>query len=227
MKNIHVLPTDKPSNLVFEKISNRFYTNSRRKENSKNIQNQNIYITSDEEIKEGDWHLSFLRDKFEVINYLPNGGYRAECLGKEVCKIILTTDPSLAPDVQAIDDDFLEWFVKNPNCEEVGVEDVYKTFLKGDKRSVSNFRNKYKIIIPKEEPKQETLEEAFQKYSEYLEDFENKNTYEHGFKDGAKWQQKRSYSEEEVLEIIRQYALEEHLITSSKPDIWFEQFKNK
>ena len=40
-------------------------------------------------------------------------------------------------------------------------------------------------------------------------------------------EQERSYSEEEVLEIIRQYALEEHLITSSKPDIWFEQFKKK
>ena len=71
------------------------------------------------------------------------------------------------------------------------------------------------------------LKQAFEKYSEYLEDFENKDTYEHGFKDGAKCQQEISYSEEEVLEIIRQYALEEHLITSSKPDIWFEQFKNK
>ena len=76
------------------------------------------------------------------------------------------------------------------------------------------------------EPNQ-ALKDAFEKYSEYLEDFENKNTYEHGFKDGAKWQQERSYSEEEVLEIIRQYALEEHLITSSKPDIWFEQNKKK
>ena len=47
------------------------------------------------------------------------------------------------------------------------------------------------------------------------------------FKDEKKWQQERSYSEEEALEIIRQYALEEHLITSSKPDIWFEQFKKK
>ena len=47
------------------------------------------------------------------------------------------------------------------------------------------------------------------------------------FKDEKKWQQERSYSEEEVLEIIRQYALEEHLITSSKPDKWFEQFKKK
>jgi hypothetical protein len=37
----------------------------------------------------------------------------------------------------------------------------------------------------------------------------------------------RMYSEEEVLEIIRQYALEEHLITSSKPDIWFKQYKKK
>ena len=44
---------------------------------------------------------------------------------------------------------------------------------------------------------------------------------------GAKWQEERMYNEEEVLEIIRQYALEEHLITSSKPDIWFEQFKKK
>jgi HEPN domain-containing protein len=44
---------------------------------------------------------------------------------------------------------------------------------------------------------------------------------------GAKWQAERMYSEEEVLEIIRQYALEEHLITSSKPDIWFKQYKKK
>jgi hypothetical protein len=39
--------------------------------------------------------------------------------------------------------------------------------------------------------------------------------------------EQKTYSEEEVLEIIRQYAFEEHLITSSKPDIWFEQFKKK
>jgi hypothetical protein len=50
--------------------------------------------------------------------------------------------------------------------------------------------------IGKETSKQETLEEAFEKYSEYLEDFENKNTYEHGFKDGAKWQ-KEQYTVEE------------------------------
>ena len=56
---------------------------------------------------------------------------------------------------------------------------------------------------------------------------DNYNRYYNDFIEGAKCQQERSYSEEEVLEIIRQYALEEHLITSSKPDIWFEQFKKK
>ena len=44
-------------------------------------------------------------------------------------------------------------------------------------------------------------------------------------KDYAKMLTDRMYSEEKVLKIIRQYALEEHLITSSKPDKWFEQFK--
>lgn len=72
-------------------------------------------------------------------------------------KIILTTAQDLIKDgVQAIDDDFLDWFVKNPSCEEV---EVIKQELNTDYRS--NWKQKfyYKIIIPKEESKQETLEE--------------------------------------------------------------------
>jgi hypothetical protein len=72
-------------------------------------------------------------------------------------KIILTTDQDLITDgVQAIDDEFLEWFVKNPSCEEVEVD--------RDEREVGNHLGgiateygDYKIIIPQEEPKQETL----------------------------------------------------------------------
>jgi hypothetical protein len=82
--------------------------------------------------------------------------------------------------------------------------------------------------------KQETLEEAFQKYSEYLEDFENKNTYEHGFKDGAKWQQERMYSEKDLIDFAHFYFTEEFnssmQTSKSTKDIfneWFEQFKNK
>ena len=66
----------------------------------------------------------------------------------------------------------------------------------------------------------ETLEDAVDKYTPLR--IEQK-----AFIAGAEYQAKRMYSEKEVLEIIRQYALEEHLITSSKPDIWFEQFKKK
>jgi hypothetical protein len=58
-------------------------------------------------------------------------------------KIILTTDQDLIKDgVQAIDDEFLEWFVKNPSCEFVEINKY--AYAK------PNFGN-YKIIIPKEE----------------------------------------------------------------------------
>jgi len=63
-------------------------------------------------------------------------------------KIILTTDQDLIKDgVQAIDDEFLEWFVKNPSCEWVEVEKISLGKVEGTTMSVS----KYKIIIPKEE----------------------------------------------------------------------------
>ena len=101
-------------------------------------------------------------------------------------EILLSTDELLIKDgVQAIDDDFLEWIVKNPSCEEVIIEEFLQASLKYPKGSY-----KYKIIIQKEEPKQvweqiiedcggeeafmksagllpkqETLEEAAKKYA--------------------------------------------------------------
>jgi hypothetical protein len=60
-------------------------------------------------------------------------------------KIILTTDPTLIADgVQSIDDEFLEWFVKNISCEFVEVKKRYSEF------TVDPFVG-YKIIIPQEE----------------------------------------------------------------------------
>jgi hypothetical protein len=60
MKNIHVLPTDKPSRL-FEIIQ---FNLSFDKENYfsedykiiHKYKNKHIYITNDEEIKEGEWY---------------------------------------------------------------------------------------------------------------------------------------------------------------------------
>ena len=69
-------------------------------------------------------------------------------------KIILTTDQDLIKDgVQAIDDEFLEWFVKNPSCEKIKIN--YEIYKEGVGLLTSDWRmsedDKYKIIIPKEE----------------------------------------------------------------------------
>jgi hypothetical protein len=127
--------------------------------------NNNIYITSDEEIKDG-W--SYDRMMRTVNLYKIDNVYSS--------KIILTTDQYLIKDgVQAIDTEFLEWFVKNPSCEEVKVvkdglkvkeggiqelmeDEYYQKFPEELPNCV--FIDKYEIIIPQEEPKQETLEEA-------------------------------------------------------------------
>ena len=218
MKNIHVLPTDKPSNLLFEKISNRYYTNSRRKENSKNVQNQNIYITSDEGIKEGDWVLFISTN--EVIK-VPLGGFK----GKVCKKIILTTDQDLIKDgVQAIDDEFLEWFVNNPSCDKVEVIPLRKSSGYYDEKDNWHWDFlAYKIIIPKEEPKQETLEEAARNYR----DLKLPDDLYDAFIAGAKWQQERSYSGEDVYNILVEHTIELFKEESQTLDEFFNKFKKK
>jgi hypothetical protein len=170
MKNIHILPTDKPSRLyLFEErlilgdLVTVVFKNS-------GAVNQNIYITSDEEIKEGDYVYSTSQDY--NIQKVSKGLVKSYQEVEHYKKIILTTDQDLILDgVQAIDDDFLEWFVKNPSCEEVDVENPLIA-------NVSDFG--YKIIIPKEEPKKETLEDYDIKDNKIMlleEDLECVNMY--------------------------------------------------
>jgi len=118
---------------------------------------ENIYITSNEEIKDGDW---FLTDDKRVEKCAPD--WRAREWHK---KIILTTDQDLIIDgVQAIDDEFLEFIVKNPSCEFVKVEEFEPIY--GHQNNSNSVL--YKIIITSVEPKQETLEEH-----NYLQGFIN------------------------------------------------------
>jgi hypothetical protein len=142
MKNIHLLPTDKPSRLVTF-FTNKFHLCKEILPIQDEEQYQHIYITNDEEIKEDDWGLSKLN---EVILF---GRSYNEKFYK---KIILTTDQDLIADgVQSIDDEFLEWFVKNPSCESVEVKKRYSDF------TVEPFVG-YEIIIPQEEPKFVTVD---------------------------------------------------------------------
>ena len=105
-----------------------------------------LFITSDEEIKEGDWYLTTentIHKKGNDKNRMYVGGTNG--INK---KIILTTDQDLIKDgVQSIDDEFLEWFVKNPTCEYISVENV-PDFIYETNHSC------YKIITPKEGPNQ-------------------------------------------------------------------------
>ena len=133
MKNIHILSTDKPSRLVLDVNKNLSLAFNKSIEESAKHK-KNIYITSDEEIKEGDWYISILENEvykatketqniMSVANLIGTTSYK-----KTHFKIILTTDQDLIKDgIQAIDDDFLEWFVKNPSCESVEVEKTFVT----------------------------------------------------------------------------------------------------
>ena len=139
MQNLFLLPTEKPSRLF--KFANQLHLDTIPKDYYKKY---NIYITSDEEIKEDDWGLSKLN---EVILF---GRSYNEKFYK---KIILTTDQDLiAHGIQAIDDEFLEWFVQNPSCEWVEVDKNWNYPL--DKSWEYKLR-----IIPQEKPKQYTNEE--------------------------------------------------------------------
>jgi hypothetical protein len=217
MKNIHLLPTDKPSRIYLIKSNNRLGISSDNPECTKNFgngttQNQHIYITSSSEIKEGDWCL--LDNNVGISNILIFQSllfYTGRCK-----KIILTTDQDLINDgVQAIDDDFLEWFVNNPSFEEVKVADLWK---EGNPAA----HDSYQIIIPKDEPKQETLEEAAERYSKRSSASVFQEAHKRDFIAGGNFQAERMYSEEEVLQLLRKA----HFVQQNIEE-WFEQFKKK
>jgi hypothetical protein len=174
MENIHLLPTEKPSRLFYNKKDSIFTIDN----DFENVieedwfQDYNIYITSNEEIKEDDWVFDIFKNACPVIRQLKT---EEEVLGVQEIefKIILTTDPELIADgVQAIDDNFLEWFVKNPSCENVEVEHFGTCCGNQSITQCINckkYNPVYKIIIPQEESKQDpTLENAKLALREYI-----------------------------------------------------------
>jgi hypothetical protein len=232
MKNIHLLPTVKPSRLF--KVSGELKL-TRNFDFYNGSEYQNIYITSDEEIKEGDWCI--VGNGVSKLNTQFTSKEEINAIWK---KIILTTDQNLIADgVQSINDEFLEWFVKNPSYESVEVKKRYSDF------TLDPFVG-YKIIIPQEEPnftevtvnafkksmdlnlepepKQETLEEAIKREYEARK-FNSDFPFDpQSFKLGAKWQAERMYSETEVLQLL--LRLQQAESYNNLYD-WFEQFKKK
>ena len=225
-KNIYLIETDKPSRLAIHLGVLKYNSLTKNATDFKLIRNrmlpQNIYITSDEEIKEGDWTLMFddlgnlfLCDKPQQYLGIEKGHH----LNKGLKKIILTTDQDLIKDgVQAIEDEFLEWFVKNPSCEKIEVE---KAPYDGTKSISKYWGGEYKITIPSEE----TLEQFMASLPYYGH---CNHEYLEGIEEGAKWQQERMYSEE-IIDILDNVRHWETCPNSYKVIIerFIEQFKKK
>ena len=146
MRNIHIIPTDKPSRLGYltkkgKQVFNDLRLFDRVMPNILDSENQHLYITNSEEIKQGDWIFNEEREP-SVLQCIGKGSLRGWN------KIILTTDQSLIQyGIEAIDDEFLEWFVKNPSCDEV---ETYSLGIKNEETGES-CHYEYEIIIPKEE----------------------------------------------------------------------------
>jgi hypothetical protein len=227
MKNVHVLPTDQPSRLHKNTINEFVLCDLNFGKNT--INGHNIYITSSEEIIEGDYcYDNFLKSVFKANSIM---GVKTQCTSE---KIILSTDPTLIADgVQKIEDEFLEWLVQNPTCEFVETQKTqhvsYETNYNG--RTTPLYKGVYKIIIPQEEQKQhlinimqydeglglyeepekESLEEAAENYgwriktntfSDPVKANDLANSAKQDFINGANYQAERMYSEEEVKEIV-------------------------
>lgn len=238
MKNIHVLPTDKPSKLYYNTKGKNYAFSNAILSQGGCVENQHIYITDDSEIKDGDYGicLNLVREGFKshqaVFKMDLEQRQAMEDLGgqkkAEVLKIILTTDPELIKDgVQEIPDEFLEWFVKNPSCEFVEIRYNVGTYNPDYLKfyEVSPPKSYYKIIIPKEEPKQETFEEFAENYlNKFYSNYAFKDLLKPLLIDGAKWQQERMYSEEEVRKAIKLYS---HIDNELSIGEILQQFKKK
>jgi translation initiation factor 2 beta subunit (eIF-2beta)/eIF-5 len=197
MKNIHIIPTDKPSRIYLIKSNNKLGITSNNPEFTENFgsgtQNQHIYIIDNSEFKEG-WHFNTaigvnkpIHIKNEDVNFL------RELYGEKpnhLQKIILTTDQDLINDgVQKIDNEFLEWFVKNPSCEFVETENLYDSDL-------------YVIVIPQEK-NTTSFSKVDKSNKSILKLCPNGDIFVHG---------KLVENDKEVVEGLRDFLLKQGLI---------------
>jgi hypothetical protein len=163
MKNIYILPTNKPTgifksgnNLLFS-IINKVRTNN---------EGFHIYITSDEKAKEGDWGYI----PFQGGDVKPAGKYFAD----DWIKVILTTDPDLIADgVQPIEDEFLNWFSKNPDCEFVPIITTIVSNKCNYKTNIGFESWKEELKQSVEEYEQQGLEKYFEESKQESNNYEN------------------------------------------------------
>ena len=227
MKNLHLEATEEKTLLVLRLVDNKLVLHTPITQ--WHGVNQYVHITSDEEVKAWDWTLHYYDGKpvvSKASQEVIDGGYKRE----DYKKIILTTHPLLIADrVQTIDEDFLKWLIKNPNCNFVEWD---KNYNRGNGKTYYKIHDLKQVVMPLDN---ENIPEEY--YDEDSKDFEIASLVD--FIEGAEWQAKRMYSEEEVKAMIEKalthndYNLCGSLVTAQGEirtanfGVWFENYKKK
>lgn len=147
MKNIFLIPTDNPSRIyVRNDVTPPFYSNFQGEA-------LNIYITNDEEIKDGKNCIAFSSDDCEGELETFNNFVK---YSRKPLKVVLTSDPKLET-VQQLTEEQLRDFVYNP-CEFV---EVQKHFGKEYVDELDGFGydiDYFSVSFPRENKKQQIID---------------------------------------------------------------------
>lgn len=198
----------------------------------------NIYITNEEKFVEDE----YVTDGIEVIkasSKLVNAQGLVD--RRDWKKIILTTDFELIEDgVQDIGEYFVRWFVDNSKCECVEVIYEPKNFFDSkqgweytiliNEQFCNNCGNDKCCCIVREEtaPYWELVDKKA-----VLSNTIDLDAYAKGVQDGVEWQEKRSYTEEEIqfnvnklMNDLFKGKMHSNMIAGIVNE-WFETFKKK
>ena len=257
MKNIYIFPTIASKSFGFckRKDNGVFLLFPSSEDDHNQAEYQHIYITSDEKIKGGDWclldHNVGLSTGYSVLKCLIADVENGEYLFKDEkgdkfttgrCdKIILSTDLDLIKDgVQAIPDDFLEWFVKNPSCEKVEVKikcqichsDDDECWRSKECGRIDKYDLIFKIIIPKDET-EHLLSTETNRMRLLGDESTDKYIDRHIVKAMVEVSKEKMYSEDEVFQIMKDwdnYQWNEDSFNGKDRlnfKDWFTKFKKK
>ena len=197
MKNVHLLQTEVyPAKLQLDRdYGTLTIFDEPCVSNGQDFVGANLYITSNEEIQIDEWCFEIYNRESTAVAprfidennntwWLRQINMSVSADDANCKKIILTTDVRLIKDgVQAIDDEFLDWLNKNKKRE----IPIITTTVNNESRYTTNIG----FESWRKEPKQETLEEAAERFFNNTK-FRNYRTF---FCEGAKWQQERIYDE--------------------------------
>lgn len=192
-----MLPTEKPSKIGL--LNDRLYLFNGKLEDkypSGSYKNINLYIISDDEIKEGDWVLNKEINEIYQRKHYNNGKSK---LSEQEKKIVATTDKSL--DVTDHRVSPVPNFCDMPQLPESFTQAYIKAYNEGKPITEVDLEIEYFITVPQGNYSKED-------YGYQIKTRPNNTVIIH---------QSKMYSRDEVLILVASYAIDNHQI--SKEDV--------